>query len=96
MGFVLSSTIWLDRFLGYHVYRLNIDGQHRAAKIVRLHRLWEVYLADYLGIGAEKVHHNAEEMEHILTPEIEEQLIKLLNDPKRDPHSQPIPPKGRL
>ncbi len=93
--FYLRRAGWVDS-LGYRLYRLNHDGQLRAAKIVRLHRLWEVYLADYLGVGAEKVHHNAEEMEHILTPEIEEALTRLLNDPKRDPHLQPIPPKGTL
>lgn len=74
-------------------YQLTSDGHHRAAKIIRLHRLWEVYLADYLGIGAERVHKNAEEMEHIITPELEEELTLLLNDPKQDPHHQPIPPK---
>ncbi len=75
-------------------YLLTSDGVHRAAKIVRLHRLWEVYLADYLGVGAERVHHSAEEMEHILTPELEKELTLLLKDPKRDPHSQPIPTLG--
>ncbi len=93
--FYLRRAGWIDS-LGYHLYRLNRDGEHRAAKIVRLHRLWEVYLADYLGVGVEKVHRNAEEMEHILTPEIEQELTHLLHDPKRDPHRQPIPPKGAL
>lgn len=72
-------------------YQLTHDGFQRAGRIVRLHRLWEVYLADYLGVGVEKVHHSAEEMEHIITPEIEQELTRLLNDPKRDPHHQPIP-----
>ncbi len=91
----LRRAGWIDS-LGYQVYRLTRDGQHRAAKIIRLHRLWEVYLADHLGVGVEKVHRNAEEMEHILTPEIEEQLTQLLNNPQRDPHRQPIPPKAML
>ena len=72
-------------------YKLTKDGEVWAAKIVRLHRLWEVYLADYLGVGAEKVHVSAEEMEHIITPELERELTLLLKDPKRDPHHQPIP-----
>lgn len=72
-------------------YRLTHDGQHKAAHIVRLHRLWELYLVDYLGVGAERVHHSAEEMEHVLTPELERALTKLLRDPKSDPHHQPIP-----
>lgn len=73
-------------------YRLTSDGVHRGAHIVRLHRLWEVYLADYLGVGAERVHKSAEEMEHIITPELERELTLLLKDPKMDPHHQPIPP----
>ncbi len=75
------------------LYRLTTKGQQQASKVVRLHRLWEVYLANYLGVGAERVHCNAEEMEHILTPELEQELTLLLNDPKIDPHHQPIPPK---
>lgn len=70
---------------------LTTEGHYRATRIIRLHRLWEVYLADYLGVGIEKVHRNAEEMEHILTPELERELTLLLNDPKKDPHQQPIP-----
>lgn len=85
---VLNGWIQLKK---HHFYQLTIDGQQRAAKIVRLHRLWEVYLANYLGIGGERVHRNAEEMEHILTPELEYELTLLLNDPKQDPHHQPIP-----
>jgi len=77
-------------------FSLTPDGSHRAAKIVRLHRLWEVYLVNDLGIEVERVHRNAEEMEHIITPEIERQLIVLLNDPKQDPHHQPIPPQEGL
>jgi manganese/zinc/iron transport system permease protein len=71
---------------------LTPEGQAWAAKIVRLHRLWEVYLVDYLGVGAEKVHRSAEEMEHLITPELEEELILLLKNPTQDPHHQPIPP----
>jgi manganese/zinc/iron transport system permease protein len=71
---------------------LTSEGRQRAEKIVRLHRLWEVYLVDYLGQRAEKVHRNAEELEHLLTPDLEHALTELLHDPKLDPHHQPIPP----
>lgn len=77
-------------------YKLTNSGFHWASKIVRLHRLWEVYLTDCLGIGVDRVHRNAEEMEHIITPELEEQLTVLLDNPKQDPHKQPIPPKENL
>lgn len=83
---------WLKK-IDYKTYQLTEDGRHRAMKIIRFHRLWEVYLVDYLGVGAERVHRNAEEMEHIITPELEEELMLLLRDPKVDPHHQPIPPK---
>jgi len=42
-------------------------------------------------MSIERVHPNAEEMEHILTPEIEQKLLSILNNPKKDPHKQPIP-----
>lgn len=86
----LARQGWLQR-KGL-CFRLTADGVARAAHIIRLHRLWELYLCDYLGIGAERVHKSAEEMEHILTPELEQQLALLLRDPKMDPHHQPIPP----
>jgi len=75
-------------------FELTHDGELKAANIVRLHRLWEVYLADYLGVGAERVHRSAEEMEHIITPDLERELTLLLHDPKEDPHHQPIPPRN--
>lgn len=86
----LVSKGWINK-IGSD-YQLSSEGEARAANIVRLHRLWEVYLADYLGVGAERVHRSAEEMEHIITPELEKELTRLLHNPKMDPHHQPIPP----
>lgn len=74
--------------------QLTEKGRKWAEKIVRLHRLWEVYLVDYMGQRIEKVHRNAEELEHLMTPELEAELTELLHDPKHDPHHQPIPPRG--
>lgn len=95
LRFVLWRLVrhgWVQKPTAF-TFKLTKEGRLWAAKIVRLHRLWEVYLAHYIGIGDERVHRNAEEMEHILTPELEQDLIVLLNDPKVDPHAQPIPPK---
>lgn len=91
----LKSQGWIT-LIDYHTYSLTHDGRLRASKIIRLHRLWEVYLVDYLGVGAERVHRNAEEMEHIITPQLERELTLLLKDPKIDPHEQPIPPLKEL
>lgn len=73
--------------------RLTKEGKNRGAWIVRLHRLWELYLTEELGFHAGKVHRTAEEMEHILTLEMEQRLTKLLENPLKDPHEQPIPEK---
>lgn len=84
--------------LGYLTRRkgpLTPDGEKKGAHIVRLHRLWEVYLTTHLGTDSTKVHRSAEEMEHILTPELEHMLTELLNHPLKDPHEQPIPEKVR-
>ena len=89
---VLYSLVkqgWIKKMNGG--FLLTPEGELWAARIVRLHRLWEVYLVDYLGVGSERVHRSAEEMEHIITPELEAELTLILNDPKHDPHHQPIP-----
>ncbi|SCA58930.1 Probable metal transport system membrane protein CPn_0347/CP_0413/CPj0347/CpB0354 [Chlamydiales bacterium SCGC AB-751-O23] len=90
--FVLASlrikkhVYWENGFL-----LLTSKGRKKALRVLRLHRLWEVYLVRQLGMGQKRVHHNAEMIEHILTPELEEALTLLLDDPKFDPHLSPIP-----
>lgn len=69
---------------------LTADGKSKASRIVRVHRLWEVYLSE-LGWPEDRVHQSAEEMEHILTAEFGERLSLQLSNPMLDPHAQPIP-----
>lgn len=77
-------------------WTLTAMGREQAEKLVRRHRLWEVYLTQYLQLGKTHVHADAEEIEHILTPELEAELESLLNYPTTDPHHRPIPyPRGR-
>ncbi len=71
-------------------------GKRQAQKIVRLHRLWEVYLVEYLGQNVDKVHRTAEDLEHLFSPALEKELTLLLNNPVQDPHQQPIPPREAL
>lgn len=71
--------------------KLSEEGIKQAARLVKLHRLWELYLTEYLRIAPDHVHDDAETIEHIITPEIEERLEKKLNYPVKDPHSSPIP-----
>jgi len=82
-----------DRFLqsSRGIYSLTPEGNRKAVRIIRIHRLWEVYLTEFMGQSVEKVHRSAEEMEHIITPEIESRLTDLLSNPRKDPHGAPIP-----
>jgi manganese/zinc/iron transport system permease protein len=66
-------------------------GLDRARRMVRLHRLWEVYLSERLNLAADHVHEDAEHIEHVLTPELEAELEAILARPEYDPHRQPIP-----
>jgi len=77
-------------------YQLTEDGRKKASYIVRLHRLWELYLSRNFGSAPDKIHHSAEEMEHLITPELEGKLTQVLSNPSKDPHEQPIPSKEIL
>lgn len=66
-------------------------GKHKGQRTVKLHRLWELYLTQYLRIAPDHVHDDADTIEHILTPELEARLEKILNYPTVDPHQSEIP-----
>ncbi|GGG01042.1 metal ABC transporter permease [Pontibacter amylolyticus] len=70
---------------------LTPEGENRGRRVVRLHRLWELYLTQYLNLASDHVHEDAETIEHIITPELEQRLIEELNYPDLDPHSARIP-----
>lgn len=72
-------------------YYLSRQGLDEARRIVRLHRLWEMYLTRQLRLQTDHIHPNAETMEHIISPEIEQQLMNELDYPLLDPHDSPIP-----
>lgn len=71
--------------------KLTEKGLSEAKRIIRSHRLWELYLTEYMNIAPDHVHDTAEKMEHILTPEIEAKLDAYLNFPSTDPHQSIIP-----
>lgn len=70
---------------------LTQKGWDRASRVVRLHRLWELYLNKRMNIAVDHVHHDAEAIEHIITPELEAELVKDLDYPESDPHQSEIP-----
>jgi manganese/zinc/iron transport system permease protein len=72
-------------------YRLTGAGLRRGQRVVKLHRLWEVYLTQYMMLPSDHVHDDADSIEHILTPELEKRLEEKLNYPELDPHQSKIP-----
>lgn len=70
---------------------LTEKGIVKAARIVKLHRLWELYLTKFADMSPEHVHGNAELIEHIITPELELELERELGFPEKDPHDSIIP-----
>lgn len=66
-------------------------GRQIALKTIRQHRLLECFLHDELGYSWDEVHDEAERLEHVISEELEERLVQLLDDPQHDPHGAPIP-----
>lgn len=66
-------------------------GKMKGQRVVKLHRLWELYLSKYMKIAPDHVHEDAETIEHIITPELEETLERMLEYPEFDPHEEKIP-----
>jgi DtxR family Mn-dependent transcriptional regulator len=75
----------------YHGVSLTEDGRRVALEVMRHHRLLEAYLVQSLGVPWDRVHQEAEVLEHVLSEELEELIAAALGDPTHDPHGDPIP-----
>lgn len=75
----------------YHGAALTPGGEKVALEVVRHHRLLELYLAQALGVSLDRVHEEAERLEHVLSEELEERIAAQLGQPTHDPHGDPIP-----
>jgi DtxR family Mn-dependent transcriptional regulator len=75
----------------YHGVTLTRAGERVALEVIRHHRLIEAYLAEALGMPWDRVHDEAEVLEHYISEELEERLAAALGDPSHDPHGDPIP-----
>ena len=83
--------------LNGEVLQLTSQGRSYALRVIRVHRLWERYLADETGLKEMDWHQVAEEKEHSFTPEQADKLAAQIGNPVYDPHGDPIPSsKGDL
>ena len=81
----------------YRGVQLTHEGTRVALEILRHHRLLELYLAETLGVPWDRVHDEAEVLEHVLSEELEELIAVKLGNPTHDPHGDPIPTReGRI
>jgi DtxR family Mn-dependent transcriptional regulator len=81
----------LIEHLPYRGVRLTPDGRKVALEVIRHHRLIELFLAEALEMPWDRVHDEAEVLEHVLSEELEQLIATKLGDPTFDPHGDPIP-----
>jgi DtxR family Mn-dependent transcriptional regulator len=83
LGFVIYEP--------YHGVGLTDSGRKVALEVIRHHRLLELYLFRKLGFAWDKVHDEAESLEHVISEKVEQRIAEDLGDVRTDPHGQPVP-----
>ena len=78
----------------YQGVKLTDKGRKIALKVIRKHRLWETFLVTKLDFSWDEVHEIAEQLEHVNSEKLIDQLDEFLGNPKVDPHGDPIPDKN--
>ncbi|MCP9199391.1 metal-dependent transcriptional regulator [Gramella sp. GC03-9] len=81
----------LVNYKKYQGVKLSQAGREAAIEVIRKHRLWEVFLVEKLNFNWDEVHEVAEQLEHIKSEKLTNELDKFLDFPERDPHGDPIP-----
>lgn len=85
------SDLGLARYESYRGVTLTESGTKIALEIIRHHRLLETYLKEVLGYPWDKMHEEAEHLEHHISEAFEDKIEELLGYPTHDPHGDPIP-----
>ena len=75
----------------YNGVRLTAAGEKLAARVLRRHRLIELFLVQVIGMRWDEVHDDAEQMEHVVSDRLIERIDEMLGQPEVDPHGDPIP-----
>ena len=96
-----SATVMMQRlarceeplldYVPYQGVLLTSAGERAALRVVRRHRLLELFLTERLGLHPDEVHAEAERLEHHISADLEERIAAALGEPLHDPHGQPIP-----
>ena len=85
------DELGLVRYEPYHGVRLTAAGERVALEVIRHHRLLEAFLADALQMPWDRVHDEAEVLEHYISEDLERRIAEKLGNPSLDPHGDPIP-----
>src|SRR5580704_6286218 len=85
------SEVGLIEHEPYRGVRLTSQGRRVALEVLRHHRLLELFLSEELGMPWDRVHAEAEVLEHVLSEDLEQLISARLGDPRIDPHGDPIP-----
>ena len=80
----------------YKGVSLTEAGKRAALKILRKHRLWEMFLVEVLHFSWDEIHEEAEKFEHIMSDKMEEKIDEVLGFPEVDPHGDPIPNRNGM
>jgi len=88
------DELGLITHIPYRGVRLTAAGRRIALEVIRHHRLLESYLSEVLGMPWDRVHAEAEVLEHVLSDDLEELIAAKLGNPTVDPHGDPIPTAG--
>jgi DtxR family transcriptional regulator, Mn-dependent transcriptional regulator len=85
------ADLGLVDYRPYKGVSLTASGERVALEVIRHHRLIEAYLSEALGMPSDRVHEEAEVLEHYISEELEALMAAKLGEPSHDPHGTPIP-----
>ena len=85
------ADLGLVAHVPYRGVQLTTEGERLALEVLRHHRLLELYLATQLDVPWDRVHEEAEALEHVLSEDLEARIAAKLGNPTHDPHGDPIP-----
>ena len=87
------GSMGLLNYTSYQGVELTEGGGKIAQEIIRHHRLLELYLVEIMGFTWDKVHDEADKLEHVISEEFEDKMSEVLGHPTTDPHGHAIPAK---